>query len=420
MKFKQFILSFYQSKGVYVLLSIVLTKLISFAITFLAIRMIAKDIFGDITYANSIIGFVVPFMGMGAFQGLLRYGTKFEHDNQKRTLFNYALKKGILFSLLLSFILYVTIPILTSNLPASSFYFKILVFQILGLTLFEFVKSYFRLIHKNHLYAIWDVIYYSLLLLAVVTSIYFYGENGYVWALVLTPFVVSVIVIVKYKLLDFGRTKLDSSIELRSFWKYGLVVSAGAVSSQFLYGIDIVMLGNIIKDSGDIAVYKASGLIPFSLRFIPAIFITTDYVKFAENENDRVYLSGYFTNYLKIFIPVSLLMILFFYFTGNLWSYFFGNGYERVGELIWIFSISIAAGFMLRIPIGNILTATKWAHYIAYITMGALLLNIILNYLFILKFGIFGAAWATAISMWAAGLVSLLVFKLYLNKISDV
>ena len=113
-------------------------------------------------------------------------------------------------------------------------------------------------------------------------------------------------------------------------------------------------------------------------------------------------------------------MVLFFYFTGSFWSSFFGDGYERVGDLIWVFSISIAAGFMLRIPIGNILTATKWAHYIAYITMGALLLNIILNYLLILKFGIFGAAWATAISMWVAGLVSLLVFKLYLNKITDV
>ena len=401
-------------------MSIVLTKLISFSVTYLAIRMIAKDAFGEITYANSIISFVVPFMGMGAFQGLLRYGTKLGREAEKRNLFNYALKKGLLFSVLLSLILYVAVPFFTTNLPTSSFYFKILVFQILGLTLFEFVKSYFRLIHKNHLYAIWDIIYYALLLISVVVSINFYGDKGYVWSLVLTPFVVSVIVVLKYHLLYFGRTKLDSSINMLSFWKYGLIVSAGAVSSQFLYGIDIIMLGNIIKDSGDIAVYKAAGLIPLSLRFVPAVFITTDYIKFAENENNRAYLSGYFTNYLKIFIPLSLLMVLFFYVSGNFWVTFFGFGYERAGDLIWIFSISIAAGFLFRIPIGNILTATRWAHFIAYITMGSLLLNIVLNYLFILKFGIFGAAWATAISMWVAGLVSLLVFKLYLNKITDV
>ena len=419
MKFKYFIGSFYKSKGAYVFLSIIVTKLLSFFITYIAIGLLLKDSFGGIAYANSIISFVIPFMGMGAFQGLLRFGTKLE-TNDKAVLFNYALKKGFLFSLAIAFLLFALTPLFTAKLPKSSPFFRILVFQIIGLTIFEFVKSYFRLIHKNHLYAIWDVIYYLSLLAAAVLLIHFFGGTGYVIALVVTPFVFSIIIVIKYNLLYFGKSALHPSINLKSFWKYGLIVSLGAVSSQFLYGIDIVMVGNILKNSGDVAVYKAAGLIPFSLRFLPTVFITTDYVKFAENDKNRKYLAGYYKNYLKIFIPLSVASILFFYLTSGLWGGFFGSGYEGVGKLIWVFSVAIAAGFILRIPLGNILTATAWASYIAYITMGSLLLNVILNYVFILKYGLVGAAWATTISMWVAGVASFVVFVIYLKKNTNV
>ncbi len=416
MKFKLFITSFLKSKGTHVLSSIVLTKLISFAISYIAIRLILKDTFGAIAYANSIISFVIPFMGMGAFQGLLRFGAKLKNEQQKYILFNYALKKGLILSALLSFVLFAAIPFLSSNLPESSFYFRILVLQIIGLTLFEFIKNYFRLIHKNHLYAIWDIIYYSSLLLITVLSIYFYGAFGYVLALIITPFIISIIIIVKYKLIKFDKTPLDKSINLKRFWKYGLIVSVGTVSAQILYGIDIVMLGNILKDSGNVAVYKASGMIPFSLRFIPGVFITTDYIKFAENEKNKSYLLGYFLNYLKIFLPISIIMIIFFYLTGNFWGIFWGDGYEDVSQLIWIFSISISAGFILRIPLGNILAATDWAHFNAYISIGTLFFNIFLNYFLIQKYGISGAAWATTISMWGSGFIILATFILYLRK----
>jgi O-antigen/teichoic acid export membrane protein len=416
LKFYQFIISFLKSKGIYVFTSIVLTKLISFSISYIAIRQILKDTFGEITYANSIISFVVPFMGMGAYQGLIRFGARFKNEQQKFILFNYAVKRGLILSLLISGILFLIIPFLTRNLPGSSLYFKIIVFQIVGLTFFEFIKSYFRLIHKNHLYAIWDIIYYTSLLSITLIAIHYLGAIGYVLAIVLTPFIISLIIIVKYKLISFRKTPLDASINFGTFWKYGLIVSVGAVSSQFLYGIDIVMVGNIIKDSGEVAAYKASGLIPFSLRFVPGIFITTDYIKFAENEKNRVFLSQYFLNYLKIFLPLSIIMIFFFYLTGNFWGMFFGSGYEVVSDLIWIFSISIAAGFILRIPLGNLLTATDWAQFNAYVSIGSLILNVVLNYLFIFKYGIVGAAWATSISMWISGIITLFIYLLYLKK----
>jgi len=420
LKFNSFISSFLKDKGIHIFISVVLTKLISFAISFLAIRMIVKDDFGNLSYAVQIISFIVPFMGLGAFQGLIKYGAKLKSDKLILQLFNYSLKKGIVLSLLLGVIIIFLAPLITINLPKSKGYLEILSFQLIGLTMLEFVKSYFRLIHKNNLYAIWDIIYYTLLLVVSLLFINHSGAKGYAIALATTPFILSIVIIAKYKLLILSKTPLINTINALNFWKYGLIVSIGAVSAQILYVLDIVMIGNILKSSALLAVYKASGLIPFSLRFVPYIFIKTDYVKFAENDKNRQFLSGYYKNYLKIFLPLSLLTILFFFFSQDYWAIIFGEGYEQVGNLIWIFSISISASFILWIPLGNILTATNWAHYNAYISIGAFILNLILNYIFITNYGVFGAAWATAISIWCTGFATLFVFLIYLKTQTHV
>lgn len=416
MRFKTFLGSFIKTKGVYVLSSLILTKILSFTISFIAIRLLLKDDFGNISYANSVISFIVPFMGMGAFQGLIRYGAKLNNEKQKLELFNYSLKKGVILTLFICIILWFLVPVVSTNLPGSAIYFKILIFQIIGLTFFEFIKSYFRLIHKNNLYALWDVIYYITLLIVVIILVKIYGAIGYVLALTFTSFVISVIIIFKYKLLRFEKTPLIDSIELNNFWKYGLIVSIGTVSSQILYSIDIVMLGNVLGNSSDVAVYKAAGIIPFNLRFIASAFITADYVKFAENETNRNYLVSYYLNYLKIFAPLALFIIGFFYFSRELISSVFGNGYEKVSSIIWVFAISVAANFILRIPLGNILSATKWANYNAFISVLSLMINIVLNYFFIIKYGMIGAVWATALTMWISGFIILFLFVTYIKR----
>ncbi len=416
MKFRTFLGSFIKTKGVYVLFSLVFTKVFSFTISFIAIRLLLKDDFGNISYANSIISFIVPFMGMGAFQGLIRYGARLNSDKQKLELFNYSLKRGILLTFFICIVLWFIVPVVSTNMPGSAIYFKILIFQIIGLTFFEFIKSYFRLIHKNNLYALWDIIYYSSLLIIVVILIKIYGAVGYVLALTFTPFVISIIIIIKYKLLKFEKTPLAEFIDFHNFWKYGLIVSIGTVSSQILYSIDIVMLGNVLGDSNNVAIYKAAGIIPFNLRFIASAFITADYVKFAENETNRNYLVSYYLNYLKIFVPFALFIIGVFYFSRELIASFFGNGYEQVSSIIWVFAISVAANFILRVPLGNILSATKLANCNAFISVLSLVINIVLNYLFIIKYGMIGAVWATAITMWISGFIILLLFVFYIKR----
>tara|TARA_Y100000589_G_scaffold277537_1_gene272586 strand:- start:31408 stop:32682 length:1275 start_codon:yes stop_codon:yes gene_type:complete len=415
---KQFLIQFIKNKGGYVTLSIILGKLISFLISLIVIRLLTKPEYGLITYSSTIVSLAVPLMGFGAFQGLMRYGAKLTGYRKKLQLFNYGLVRGSIFSLLFILIFIFSSGYITRSLPEARDYFIILSFQIFSLFLLEYVKSFYRLLHRNKAYSLLEIGYQILLLTSAVLATLFFDGIGFVTAMTLIPFLIAFSVIIKRKWLNFKEIKFNLSIKPVEFWRYSILVSLGALASQLLFVLDIIMLGNMLKNAQLVAIYKAASLIPLSLRFVPYMFITTDYLKFTENETNIDYLKQYSRNYSKLFIPISIFNVLFFLFASDYLVLLFGKGYQNSAFLMKIFGFAITASFIFRIPYGNILTATRWANINAYNSIFALLLNFILNYFFIKNWQLEGAAIATTITMWVSGLLTFLFFILYLKKIS--
>jgi O-antigen/teichoic acid export membrane protein len=415
---QQFLIQFIRNKGGYVTLSIILGKLISFLISLIVIRLLTKPDYGLITYSSTIISLAVPLMGFGAFQGLMRYGAKLNGYSNKLQLFNYGLIRGSLFSILIIVAFILFSDFITRSLPQAKIYFIILSFQVLSLFLLEYVKSFYRLLHRNKAYSIVEIAYQIILLTFSVIFTILYDGIGFVLAMTFIPFIISVYIIVKRKWLSLKNIKFNLNIKPFEFWKYSFLVSLGALASQLLFVLDIIMLGNLLKNAQLVAVYKAASLIPLSLRFVPYMFITTDYLKFAENETNAHYLKQYIVNYSKLFIPISALTIAFFWFFSDYLVLLFGEGYQNSAYLMKIFGFAITASFIFRIPFGNILTATRWANINAYNSLLALLLNFILNYYFIKHWQLEGAAIATTITMWISGLLTFLFFVLYIKKLN--
>ena len=416
MSLKQFLIQFKKNKGGYVTVSIMLGKLISFLISLVVIRLLTKPEYGLITYSSTIVSLAVPLMGFGAYQGLMRYGAKLQDYNQKLQLFNYGLVRGSVFSFIFIGIFVLLSNFITRSLPEAGNYFIILSFQIFSLFLLEYVKSYYRLLHKNKSYSLVEISYQIFLIVSAIIATVLFDGTGFVIAMTVVPLAVAVVVIFKNKWIDFKNITFNLAIKPFEFWKYSILVSFGALASQLLFVLDIIMLGNMLKDAQLVAVYKAAGLIPLSLRFVPYMFITTDYLQFAENENNALFLKQYARNYSKIFIPLSAITVLFFWFTSDYLVLLFGNGYENAALLMKIFGIAITASFIFRIPYGNILTATRWANINAYTSIFSLLLNFVLNYFFIKQWQLEGAAVATTLTMWISGILAFLLFVLYLKR----
>lgn len=396
------------------MLSAITEKAGGFILMLIASNFILKSEFGLITFANTTLDFVFPFVGFGIHQGLIRYGSLSKSQTNKKELFNITLKKGIKYSFYLIIVVLLLSPFTTYKKPEALPYLLILSIQIVGLFLFEILRIYVRLINLNNLYAKITIIKAVVLVaLALLFTLKFSGI-GYVISLALTPLLLSFFYIYKLKLFD-NKLKENDTFNLKEFISYGMFTSFSGVLSQLLFAVDIILITHLLGEEYT-AQYKVSTVLPFSFLFLSVSFIRTNAVKISNKSLDKTYIKNYYLNYLKIFSAISVLVVLFFYLFSDYIFLLFGKQYNNQYNLMFILSIGIAGSLMFRTPLGNILSAVGLPKINALNSFIVLLLNVILNYYLINKMGLVGAAIATSIMFWFSGFLSLIAFVWYLKR----
>jgi O-antigen/teichoic acid export membrane protein len=311
MRLDEFMQAFFKRKGHDVFISSVLEKVARLLIVVWITHILSKEEVGLIVYAQTSLAFIIPFLGFGIQQGLIRYGALSDSQSEKKTLFKITLRKGLLFSSLLMLILMLASPLISRKLPGAQVYLILLSFQFISLFTLETVKIYARLLNLNRLYARISIVSSLSLLLAVLLFSSIKGAMGYAVALAFTPFPVSLYYIRKFNIQN---TPVRSGLfELKKFLHYGLMTSLGNVLSQLLFAVDIMLIGNILSDSEElIAQYKVSNIIPFSLLILGMVFIRAEYVRLTYmSKKDRGYLMRYYRNYFKVFLFFGLGMLVF-------------------------------------------------------------------------------------------------------------
>ncbi|MFK7810704.1 MAG: polysaccharide biosynthesis C-terminal domain-containing protein [Saprospiraceae bacterium] len=415
---KQFITSFLHRKGAHVLFSFFFNKVTSFLVVIAIVNLLPKSEYGYITYAVSTLGFLLPFMGAGLHQGLVRYGSLSEGQRQKKILAKATMWNALKWSSVFVIVLLLLSPFLTKNIPEASFYLSVLSFQFIGLLLFQFVAVYCRLLGLNRLYAKIENINNVLLVIGNIAMCFLLGGPGYVISMVSIPFIVALFFAFRLGLFSKEVEEERADIDWKEYIIYGLSVSIGGVLSQLLYSVDILLLGNMLENSEElIAQYKVATIFPFSLLFIPVAIVTTDFVKLARAaETDKAFIKNYYWNYLKLFSGVAALIFAFFWFFGESLLALFGKDYQQVPELMVIFAVGIVGGLLFRVPLGNILSAIGWPKINAVFSAIIVMLNVVGSYFMIQWYGIIGAAIVTASLMWLSGLLSLGALLWFLKK----
>lgn len=416
MSLSVYIKSFLERKGGRIIFSSFFTKLITFIISVYIIRVIPKEEYGFLVYAITIIAFIAPFKGFGIYQGLLRYGSISTSQQLKKYYFNRILFKGLLFSSILIVVLIALSPFIISNVKNSFLYLVILSFQLVTLLVIDTISIYARLVGLNKLYA--DISNYNnLLLLAFAIPLtYLFGSWGYVASLILAPLFYSFYLIYKLKLFTYNK-ELKPQHSTKEFLSYGFYMSLAGMLSQLLFAVDVILVGNMVKNAEQIAQYKTSNIIPFSLLVLPIAIINTDFVQLTQKAiNNKKEVWTYYLNYLKIMGVISVFVLLLFYFFSNDMLRIFGKEYTNDNNLMFIFSIGAVGALLFRIPLGNILSIIGWPKVNTLLSLIILIINVIAGVYFINLYGVMGAAYTTIALMWLSGLLSLGAFIYFLNK----
>lgn len=412
----QFLKDFYQNSGTWIMVSTLLNKVVLFAIKIIILMLMEKAVFGQISYALTLIAFFTPFVGLGSPAGLLRFGSIEKNEVERKKITDYAFTTGLFNTLISIVLLYVIFYLFESDEKSIWIFISILIWRMLSLFLSSHQSVQMRINHKNKLFGQYDISNSILLFVLAVGLTYFFKAEGYLLSLVLSPLVVFLIFSILY---GFPKLRLKSPLttETRNFWNYSLLSSFTSVISQMVFFLDVFIIKQFMQDV-DVAEYNAAALIPLNILVLPLIFMRTDFTKIAQNESNPTFLRGYFYNYFRIFLALCTIGLLFSYFFGEWMFSFLGKDYQPY-NLFLILMLGACSAILLRVPLTGIISALGKAKVNTITGIITLIIALILNIVLIKKYGLVGTAWATTISLTISGLMSWAYFEYYLRKISN-
>lgn len=411
---KTYLQNFVARAGNHILSASIIARVLSFLASWIALQLIPNKELGIVLFAYNIIVFIIPIGGFGLHQSLLRYGALLKTKSEKNSLFRYTFFKGVWVTFILIFIIILTSVFINFQFENTKYYLAFLSITLLPMYIFELIKIQFRLHHQNKLFAFTEIIFTAVLTVSVLVLSYYFKENGYAIALVLTPIISISFFINKFKSDLFYKEKLG--IINREFWKYGIFASLSNVVTQLLFVIDILLIGFLLNDAEMVTNYKYISLIPLSLLFLPRAFINTDFVAFTENIYNKNYIVRYIKSYLLLFTILSIAFCLFFGFFADFILNLFDVSFIQFKTSFLILILGVSGILIFRGLFGNLLSSIGKAHVNFHITFLALIINVFSNYYLIPKYGIKGAAITSASLMWFTGIVSVIVFWQLYNK----
>ena len=395
------------------------SRLLSLLASWIALQFIDNTALGIVLFSYNIILFLLPISGLGLSQSLIRFSALSKDAEDRNSIFLYVLKYGLLSSIGMILLLIISSLFIPFDFKDGHFYMIFLSFLIIPNFLLEIIKGQLRLNHDNKNFAYSDFLYSIIFVLSITVLTYYLKEIGYIIALLITPLLTSLFFIKKLKV---NAKKIKRIPELNfAFWKYGFFASLSNVITQLLFVIDILLIGYLIKDPEMITNYRYISLIPFSLLFLPRVFINTDFVTFTEKIYDKNYILEYIKSYMLLFLIISVSLIIGSYFFGSLVLRLLDDSFAIYGSIFFILMVGISGILIFRGLFGNLLSSIGKANINYYIASGALLFNIISNYYLIPLYGIKGAAITSAILMWVTGVTSAICFKvLYIKALLKI
>lgn len=387
----------------------IIRMIISIVIGVMLTRYLNPIQFGTYSYVQSFVGLFILIANLGLDEILVReiVNDKFHTES----LLNTALFLKLIGFLIMLIILTIFIYIFNFDINIK-IYIYVIALSILFQS-FNVIEFYLQAKIMGKHFSILSLI--SLLISSCLKIYFIYNKApliSFFYLITLESLIITVlqIFVLKKKTNIILNPRLFSKkiaiYLLNNSWP---LIFTGIVVSLYMK-IDQIMIMDLLNSTA-VGEYAAAVKISEAWYFIPTIIMTSLFpaILLAKQDNEK-YIRRLRLIY-KLMIIVSLLIsIPMTFLSKNLINFLYGSEYENSGNILMI---HIWSSIFVFIGVAN----SKWfiaenlqKYYIINTTFGAFL-NIILNFIFIPKFGIVAAAWATLISYFFAAYFCLFIFN---------
>lgn len=396
-----------------------LNSIVSFVYGIFIIRLLTKADYGAFSYAQNILSFGFMFCCLGGNVGLLQFCSEPIELQIKYSYCKLAGKMGMVGSAVVPIIMMAYVKLDRSEIPNLTLY----VAELMLLPFFYFLKEWvavnLRWQFKNREYGIVLNTHSILNMILAVLGAFIGGIQGVIVGMYLAYISAGACGLFYLKstvLRGIRGTTEKGKIQSKNFLNYSFVMCIVNALISMLFMIDTFVIGNIMKDAEQIAMYKAACTIPFALNMVPNSIMqfACPHIAYHKNESNwikkniaLVYMANGIVNVVigTILIAVAPLLI----------SVLYGDSYKEIISVFRIMLVAYILNACFRTPAANLLAILKMPRTALVVSLATIFISVMMSTIMVSKYGIQGAAWGTAGTFSIVGLVStsIVIYKIY-------
>ncbi len=408
-------LSLLAKSSLFVFVAIFLSKLFMYFYRIIIARYYGPEVYGLFSIAFMIVGLFVVFASLGFIEGITRFIPKYRASKEKEKIkYIINISKNVLLvsSVFFAILLYFTSEFISIKLfhnPDLIFYLKVFAFliplQIFSNIYFGTIRAHEKIkansfgvnILQNFfkLFFIILFIFLGLKSFKAISFSYFIGIfSGLIFSYLYCKFKLPYIFL-KYKL-----TKKDKCDLRKKFFSYSWPLIFLAIIGTLMFWLDTFLIG-YFNDAYWVGIYNAAIPLVALLAFSSEIFMQMFFpliTRELSSKNIIVVkeLSKQITKWIFILnLPLTILMLLF---PGIFINLFFGTEYLPAMNALRFLVLGQFISVM-SIVSGNLLLSKGKTKIILINIISVSIINFMLNWILIPKYGINGAAFATFMSL---------------------
>ena len=354
-------------------------------------RVMSSESYGIVDIIVQTCTLLIPLASIGINNGVIRFGL--ERKLNQKSVFTF----GFLTIMVGFGIMLLCRPLLLS-ITVTSQYTDLMIFYVLMSCLQGLCSQFARARGYIRLYAI-DGIFRTLMtiLLNVIFLVGFQmGIVGYILSTILTDALSTVFIFLIARLHRyFSLVSLKRSIAL-GMLKYSIPLIPNTVCSWIISISDRYLITYLIGSSAN-GIYAIANKIPTILMIVANIFSEAWQIS-AVGEEGQAARERFFSKVLNVYQSVAFLTAAILIATAKITTFLlaspeFYEAWQYIPFLVLATTFSCLASFL-----SSVYMVEKKSIHTLITTFLSALLNIGLNILWIPKYGIFGAAFATFLS----------------------
>lgn len=370
-------------------------------------RIVDKTDYAYLNYSETLYGYLILFLGLGMSSALLKVCSGKAYTRKDGAYLRFALKFGVLYEIIITIVFIGCVLLIYIPFQGAKFYILATILYPIILYIYDLLLCYLRSKQENKVFAYLSFAYSVITCIATIGIVYAVSAIGVIIAryIAIISIVSFLIYFLSKKFIEIEYSTLSKE-DIKSFLKMAISLMVANALSGMMPINENFLVSNLLSDEVITSNFKVASLFPQLLLLVTQSVMIYYFPLVAEMDNKGENTRRFVTKITLLnTILIVLAMIIGIVLTPWLITSFYGEKYSDSIDISYILWLVNAINAVIRMVPINMLVAIKRYKYNLYMAFYSVIIQFVLDWLFIKQFGVIGVLYGTTIVYLVTGLI---------------